>query len=99
MSHEKTLTGWITTVVETHIIKLVKPIIKVGEWNSFNNKHPTIGKNRLTCDRCGKLWEKMPNDEYVNICMMEKEKNRCICDNCLSELDPKLLFPNNLDDD
>lgn len=91
---EKIPTGWIQTVVTEHKIKLAKKMLSsVADWNKFNLKHPEMAKGRLTCDRCRIPWAQLPDDQGVNICMMlTKEKNRVICDKCLSEIDQSLII-------
>lgn len=93
MSVEKTNTGWIQTVVTTHTITIAKKMLSsVAGWNKFNLKHPEMAKGRLTCDRCRIPWTQLPDEQGVNICMMVKEKNRVICDKCLSEIDQSLII-------
>lgn len=90
---EKTSTGWIQTVVTEHKIKLAKKMLStVAGWNKFNLKHPDIAKGRLCCARCRTPWTQLPDEQGVNICFMDKEKNRTICDKCVTEIDPKLII-------
>lgn len=89
---ERTSTGWVETVVTTHTIKICKRIMDVGSWNEFNIKRPEIGRNRLRCNRCKKAWMELSPDQGINICMMVKEINRCICDKCMSEIDQSLII-------
>jgi len=92
MKRVKTSTGWVETVTTTHTIKLAKGIMNVGKWNEFNAKRPEIGKNRGKCERCHTAWVDLDPAGFVNICMMEKEVNRCICDKCMTEIDQKLII-------
>lgn len=92
MKRELTNTGWVETITTNHKITLAESIMTVGKWNEFNVQRPEIGKNRGKCERCHTAWVDLPFNQNVNICMMEKEVNRCICDKCLSEIDQKLVL-------
>lgn len=92
MNREFTNNGWIETVVNFHQIKLCKAIMSVKNWNSFNQKNPKIGDKRLRCDRCNKAWTTLPYEGNVNLCMMHKGINKCICDTCKSEIDQTLII-------
>lgn len=93
MSIVKTDTGWVQTVVTKHTITRCKKMLSTVEsWNKFNLKHPDIAKGRLCCARCRTPWTQLPDDQGINICFMDKEKNRVICDKCLSEIDQSLII-------
>lgn len=92
MKTEKTINGWVDTIITTNVIKIAKKIQKVKSWNAFNGKNPDIGKSRLHCNRCKTLWTAIPEDQHIVICMMERGINMCICEECLSEIDQSLVI-------
>lgn len=88
MSKIDTPTGWVETTVVVHTVKIVKGIMTVATWNRLNVTHPLLSKGKLSCDRCDTKWTGVPQEGQVNLCMMEKEVNRCICDACFNDMDP-----------
>ncbi len=93
MSTQPTPTGWIDTVVTTHKIKMARAMgSTVKDWNAYNLKNPDAPYKRFICNRCKTFWSSIPDDQQVIICMMEKEVNQCICEQCCSEIDQSLII-------
>ncbi len=87
-----TPTGWKDTVTHTHTIKTAKAFMSVESWNKDNIKKPNQPYKRFICNRCKTFWSSIPGDQQVILCMMEKEVNMCICEQCAKEIDQSLII-------
>lgn len=77
--------GW-DEVTTSHIEVASIPrsaIHSVEVWNSFNKRHPGIGRNRQVCNCCRLSWKNLKG--YVNLIFTNKG-NKAVCDDCLSKL-------------
>lgn len=92
MSTQPTPTGWKDTVVTTHKITAAKAFMKVENWNAYNIKNPDQPYKRFICNRCQTFWSSIPENQQVYLCMMEKEVNMCICEECAKEIDQSLII-------
>jgi len=84
---EKTKDGWIKTEVIKYQIKLVKPLMNVIDWVKAGKRVYLKQPGNDACDRCNSLWYLKPENQMVNLCIMEKMENKVICDTCLAEID------------
>lgn len=83
--------GFIETTTVYHEIKTCKAIIPVELWNKHNNGNKVSESHKhYKCERCGTPRYLLSKDGNVNLCMMKKGVNICICDNCLDQIDDNL---------
>lgn len=86
MKVEMTDKGWneiVTTKVVITQFASRNPFSTVEEWNSFNKRHPNIGRKRKTCNCCKRSWNELTGG--VNLIFTTKG-NKSVCDICLSAL-------------